>query len=190
MRVPVPLLKRPIDLVFVGFFAVNLLVVTYFIDIEQLTVTSPGSGQYPIWPPAPFVDMMHWWGKNFDPPLIAREPWWRATIWIDALFFGPYYAVALYAFVKCKEWIRIPSFMWASVMMTNVTVILFEELLGAHKSPRPGVILAANASWFLIPILMIVRMAMSPHPFTREASEAPAKEAPAKEAPAEEAKAS
>jgi hypothetical protein len=180
MRVPVPLTKRPIDLLFVIFFAINLGFITYIVDLEQLTVADPNAGQYPIWPPAPLVDLVHWWGRTYDPPLMAREPWWRATIWIDALFFGPFYAVAIYAFTKAKEWIRIPCFMWASVMMTNVTVILFEEMLGPHKTPRPGMILFANAAWFLLPILMIVRMARSPHPFTvakAEPAAAPLKEA-------------
>src|SRR5262249_26066407 len=128
----------------------------------------PSHFEYPIWPPAPFVDLVHWWGKTFDPPLLARPPWWRATIWIDALFFGPFYAAAIYAYVKGRDWIRLPSIMWASVMMTNVTVILFEEMLGAHKTSHPGMILFANAAWFLFPIAVIARVYRSEHPFTEE----------------------
>jgi hypothetical protein len=42
------------------------------------------------------VDVIHWWGNTFDPVLIARPAWWKVTIWIDALFFGPYYLFAIY----------------------------------------------------------------------------------------------
>ena len=88
--------------------------------------------EYPLWPPAFFVDIIHWYGRNFDPVLIARPVWWRMTIWIDSLFFGPFYVFAIYAWTKGKNWIRIPSVIWASVMMTNVTIILGEEFMGPH----------------------------------------------------------
>src|SRR5512134_2819918 len=108
----IPLSKRPLDVVFIAFFAVNLVFVTYMIDLEQLVIADPNEFVYPIWPPAFMVDLVHWWGRNFDPPLMAREAWWRATIWIDQIFFGPFYAVAIYAFVKGKNWIRLPSVVW------------------------------------------------------------------------------
>ena len=62
----------------------------------------PNHFTYPLWPPAKMVDLVHWYGRTFDPPLMARPAWWRATIWIDALFFGPFYAFAIYAFIKGK----------------------------------------------------------------------------------------
>ena len=61
------------------------------IDIEQLVIADPAHFTYPIWPPRFMVDLIHWWGRTYDPPLMAREPWWRATIWIDQLVFGPFY---------------------------------------------------------------------------------------------------
>jgi hypothetical protein len=149
---------RKIDWAFIAFFIVNLGFITYGIDIEQLTIANPERFTYPPWPPRAIVDLAHFWGRNFDPALMAREAWWRATIWIDVLGFGPFYAVALYAFVKRRDWIRLPSLLWAAVMMTNVTIILFEELAGAHRTPRPGPVVAANLPWLLIPALMIARM--------------------------------
>jgi hypothetical protein len=160
-----PLSKRPIDWFFLAFFVVNLGFITYIVDVEQLVIADPNHFDYPLWPPRAMVDMVHWWGRSFDPPLMAREAWWRATIWIDAVFFGPFYAAAIYAFVKGKEWIKTPSIIWASVMMTNVTIILFEELAGAHATPRPGVILAANAPWLLIPPFLIWRITRREQPF-------------------------
>lgn len=161
----VPLSKRPLDIAFIAFFAVNFVFVTYMIDLEQLVVADPDHFAYPLWPPAFIVDLVHWWGRHFDPPLMAREAWWRATIWIDQLFFGPFYAVAIYAFAKGRDWIRMPSVVWASVMMTNVTIILFEEFVGRHASPAPLMQIGANASWILFPILMLVRMWRCERPF-------------------------
>jgi len=168
MLTTIPLGERRLDLAFIVFFAINLGFITYIVDIEQLTVADPSHFSYPLWPPPPLVDMVHWWGRSFDPALMAREPWWRATIWLDVLGFGPFYAFAIYAFVKGRDFIRTPAIAWAGVMFANVTIILFEELLGAHKTPRPGVVVAANIPWLLMPWLVVARLSASAHPFSRE----------------------
>ena len=164
----IPLAERRLDFAFIVFFAINLGFITYVVDIEQLTIADANHFTYPLWPPHIFVDLIHWYGRNFDPPLMAREPWWRATIWIDVLGFGPFYAFAIYAFIKGRNWIRLPSLLWAAVMVTNVTVILFEEFLGPHATPRPGVVLFANLPWLFLPPILVARMWKHERPFTRD----------------------
>ncbi len=166
---PVPLSSRRLDYIFIGFFLINLSFITYLVDLEQLVIADPRNFDYPLWPPAPLVDLVHWWGKNFDPVLLARPAWWRATIWIDALFFGPFYWFALYAFFKGMDWFRLPSVILASVMMTNVTIILFEELVGAHATPERVLVLLVNVPWLLVPVGVIARMWKSEHPFSESA---------------------
>jgi hypothetical protein len=160
-----PIRSRPVDLVIVAFFAVNLLFITYMVDLEQLVIPDPAHFAYPAWPPHFMVDLVHWWGRTFDPVLLARPVWWRMTIWIDVLAFGPFYAVAIYAFVRGRGWIRVPSVMWASSMLTVVTVIMGEETFGPHRSPQLGVVWLANAGWILFPLLVLVRMARPTSPF-------------------------
>jgi hypothetical protein len=158
--------RRPWDLVFVAFFAVNLGFITYVVDIEQLVIRDPAHFSYPLWPPPPLVDLVHWWGRTFDPLLMARPAFWRMTIWIDVLFFGPFYACAIYAFVRGRDWIRLPAVLWAGTMLANVLIILMEERYGTHATPRWGVVLAANLPWLLLPLAVVARMAVSPYPFT------------------------
>jgi hypothetical protein len=166
-RRPIPISERRIDWLFVGFFLLNFTFITYVVDLEQLVVSDPAHFEYPFWPPAPLVDLVHWWGHTFDPVLLARPPWWKATIWIDVLFFGPYYAFAIYAFVRGRDWIRIPSVFWAGLMMANVTIIMSEEMFGPHATPRLGPVLFANLPWFLFPIAVVARVAPREHAFTR-----------------------
>ena len=173
MREVIPLRQRPIDIVIVIFFLVNISFITYIVDIEQITIANPvvldpPNFEYPLWPPRPLVNIVHWWGGRFDPVQLARPVWWKATIWIDALLFGPFYVIGLFAFIKGREWIRIPSIIYSSILWTNVTIILSEEIWGPHASPQLGIVLLANAAWFLFPILIIARMWSQLHPFSRE----------------------
>ena len=165
---PVPLKQRPFDIAIVVFFIINLFFVTYMIDIEQLVIADPQHFNYPVWPPKWMVDLVHWYGRNFDPVLIARPAWWRATIWIDSLFFGPYYLVAIYAFIKGKNWIRFGTIIWAAVMLTNVSIILFEEINGDHATPELSRVLMANTAWVIFPLIILYRMWRSVHPFSKE----------------------
>src|SRR4051794_25662273 len=154
----VPLRRRPIDVLFVAFFVVNAGVITYAVDLEQLVIADPARFRYPPWPPAPVVDVVHWYGRSFDPLLLARPAFWRMTIWIDILLFGPFYLAAIYAFVRSRAWIRVPALVWSGMMASNVLIILMEERYGVIASPHFGVVVAANLPWLLMPVAMILRM--------------------------------
>ncbi len=173
-RQPIPLAERKLDLAFIGFFAVNLLFITYIVDFEQIAIPNVASFTYPRWPPAPLVDLVQWYGRTFDPLLIARPPFWKASSWLDALYFGPYYGAAIYAFWKGRDWIRLPTIIYATMLFTNVVMIMSEEAWGVNASPRLAIVAALNLPWFLMPVGLIARMWPSEHPFTREQSAAPA----------------
>ena len=139
MRQAIPLARRPLDVAIVAFFAVNLLFTTYVVSLEQIAVADPVRDPPPPWPPTPLLALVRWWETSFDPLLLARPAWYRATIWLDVLLFGPFYAVAIYAYVRGRDWIRLPSVIWAAMLFTNVFIILFDELKGAYPTPAPGV---------------------------------------------------
>ena len=44
---------------------------------EQLVIADPYDFEYPSWPPRFMVDAVHWWGRTFDPLLMARPTWWK-----------------------------------------------------------------------------------------------------------------
>ncbi len=170
-RQAIPLSRRPGDIAILAFFTINLLFITYMVDLESLVIPDPLHFTYPAWPPSPVVNMVHSYGSTFDPDLMARQPWWKMTIWIDVLFFGPFYVFGIYAFIKGKEWIRTPSIIYSSMLLTNVLIILSEERYGQHAAPNFPVVLSLNLPWLLFPIFILIRMGLSPHPFTKEAGE-------------------
>jgi hypothetical protein len=172
-RVAIPLGQRKLDWVLVAFCAVNLFFITYFIDIEQLTVANPLHFHYPLWPPRPFVDLVHSYGQKYDPLLMARPAFWRMTIWIDVIWNGPFYVFAIYAIIRGREWIRVPALVWCGSMTAVVLIILSEEYNGVHRAPQFLVILALNLPWLLLPLGTLARMARA-HPFSRPAVNEPA----------------
>jgi hypothetical protein len=161
----IPLRRRRTDLIFVAFFVVNVGFITYVVDFEQLVVSDPARPTYPIWPPAPLVDLVHWYGSHYDPLLMARPAFWQMTIWIDAVFFGPFYLFAIYAFVRGRDWIRLPALVWSGTMMANVLIILMEERYGRYATPHFPLVLALNGPWLALPFAVIWRMRRE-HPFT------------------------
>lgn len=182
MRERVPLGQRRYDWVFVAFFLVNLCFITYFVDIEQLTIADPAHFSYPAWPPHWTVDLVHWYGNRYDPLLMARPQWWRMTIWIDVVYFGPFYLAAILSWLRGWDRIRVPALVWSGMMISNVVIILGEEWAGPLATHHWWMVFGANAPWLLLPFAVIWRMRRD-HPFTRPVA-APAT-APAEAVPAE-----
>ena len=161
----IPLHQRKLDWFFIGFFLINLLFITYIVDIEQLIIPDPYHFTQALWPPAPMVKMIHNYGTTLDPLLMARPQWWKNTIWLDVVFYGPFYVAALYAFIKGKNWIRIPAIFYSGMMFADVLIILGEEIAGPHATPHLPIVLLLNLPWLLMPILLTLRLRKE-RPFT------------------------
>ena len=71
MRTVIPLRRRKLDLLIIAFFILNLGFITYIVDIEQIIIPDPYHFDYPVWPPRPFVDMVHHYGETIDPVLMG-----------------------------------------------------------------------------------------------------------------------
>ena len=171
--VKLPLWSRWCDLVTLAYFAFNLGLVCYIVDIEQILITNPHDAAEVAavaWPPQPMISLIHWYAHNYDPVLLARPPWWRATIWVDVLFYGPFYVLASYALIKGANWIRIPAIIYSASILTVLLVILFEETLGDHATPSWDLVMLLNAPWVVLPAMILLRMSLSPLPFSIHAN--------------------
>jgi hypothetical protein len=171
-RRPIPLAQRPWDYVFLAFFLLNFCFITYIVDLEQLVIANPAHFTSPLWPPAPLVDMVHNYARALDPLVLARPAWWKMTIWFDALGFGPFYAASIYAYIRGRDWIRLPSLLYGASIITIVCIILSEEYGGPHATPHFAIVLLLNLPWIIIPALIIVRMWRAEHPFTHASESA------------------
>jgi hypothetical protein len=165
-----PLRRRPYDIVLLIFITINLVLVTYLISIEQLTIPDSSNFEYPAWPPPAVVDIIHNYGSTYDPLQMARPAFWKMTIWIDVVLFGPFYAAAIYALIRRRNWIRTPALIWSGMMLANVLIILMEERFGVWAAPNWNFMIALNLPWLLLPLAMMWRMRKDPFPAEKEAS--------------------
>ena len=141
-RTPIPFRQRRLDWLFVFFFVINFFFITYVVDLEQLVIANPTQYRQPAWPPPVMLKIIHAYGSTYDPLLMARPQWWKQTIWLDVLFYGPFYFVAILAFLRGSEWIRLPAIFYSGMMFADVFIILghgaaFPQL--ARKAKAKGV---------------------------------------------------
>jgi len=68
---------------------------------------------------------------------------------------------------KGKEWIRLPSIIYAVSMISGVIMILSEEAFGQYRTSHLALVVFANASWIIFPLIILFRMGLNEHPFTR-----------------------
>jgi hypothetical protein len=78
---------------------------------------------------------------------------------------------------KGKEWIRLPSIIYAVSMISGVIMILGEEAFGQYHTSHLAIVVAANAAWIIFPLIILFRLGLNEHPFTRTTASLPASKA-------------
>jgi hypothetical protein len=166
MSSAVPIQQRKFDWFFVAFFA-------YFTLTSFLGDSTPALGR-PSPDSAWFMSRAIYWiyGMHTD-PLVLHDPMFvQVACFFSAFLFGPFHAVAAYAFYKGKSWIRTPALIWAGGMFEGSFIFLAAELLGdkplfksvcatcqfdyvAQNIPK---MLAFNIWYVLIPVLVAIRL--------------------------------
>ncbi|KAA6358794.1 MAG: hypothetical protein EZS28_045679, partial [Streblomastix strix] len=73
-------------------------------------------------------------------------------------YFGPFYAIALYAFIKKKNWIRNYVIIWASMILVNLIVTVAEQLYGEFHTAYPGMMFVTYGAYIIFPILGLIRI--------------------------------
>lgn len=174
---PIPLRERSRDWFFVVIFAI-FASTSFLIDTAN-TVGRPNP--YSDNPMSRFVyDQM----VGIDPVLVANPRAVQVTVgFVSALVFGVFYLVLVYAFVRGREWIRLPAIFFAGMVVMGTAMYLAVGLLGDaplfalacgpgsgfdYKSPNALMSVAVNGFYPLVALLLVARMWRA-HPFARRA---------------------
>ena len=105
----------------------------------------------------------------------------QVTVGTSAVLFGVFYLVLIYAFVRGREWIRLPAVFYAGMVVMGTGVYLAVGLLGDaplfhlacgpdsaydYKFVSAAKSLAYNLPYPLVALLLVARVWRT-HPFTR-----------------------
>ena len=104
----------------------------------------------------------HGYNASVD-PLFGVMPFYVRALMIVSLFaFGPMDVLVVYAFVRRREWIRVPALVFAGAQMTAMTTYFLIEALGDIPPLNWPALVAANGPYLVFPALLLVRLRRAP----------------------------
>jgi hypothetical protein len=162
-----PLRERPLDIFLVACFCVfsfSSFVYEQFIvfGVDLTTATDV------------FGRSWYWYARSFDPVFLDPPLWLRIMCTIDGYVFGAFYPVFIYAFVKGRNWVRIPALLYGAAIVYSTLVYFGWEFLDASNRAAanlPAVVLV-NVPYTIVPLLLMWRV-RSPQPFGPTAAQQP-----------------
>jgi hypothetical protein len=168
-----PISKRKSDWYYVYFFVINLVVAVSIYDTTMIFVPKSCSVGVPNdcdptttwWPPTVLARAFHQHMYDNDPLGYARPTWFMVTIWMGLLLWGPFYIVAIFAFIRGDNRIRIPCIMYCTAMIVILTMITAENLIGPHKRADVYSFFQENALWLVTIPALLIKMLKSDTPF-------------------------
>jgi hypothetical protein len=81
----------------------------------------------------------------------------------------PFYVVLVYALLTARNWIQLPSVIYATMIVSLTGIVVFGvEFFGEPqwRTPDPAKFLPFNLPYVLVPLLLLIRM-RKPDPFKR-----------------------
>lgn len=174
-RAPVPLSERRYDWFFIVMF--TFFAATSFCGdlVNFLFRPDPDSHHFL----ARLVYRLY--AQDADPLLAANPRFLQAGAGVSTLVFGTFYVVLVYAFVRGRDWIRLPAAFYAGMVVEATFLVLvvgfagdaplFKRVCGAaytgfdYTFTDVPKVLAFNVPYIVVPLLLVARMWRS-HPFS------------------------
>ncbi len=168
-KVVIPFSQRKWDALHVFTFAM-MLVIAFTIDIISGTAPTGhrlanGTNVWGVslenagwWPPRFFYESTLSYCALADQVFCHNPMWMKIMALWSPVFYGPFYLFAMYAFVRGRDWIRIPALMWAWGMFMFLTVIMAEEWGGDYPSQDFSIAFIANFYYWIYPLLLMARL--------------------------------
>ncbi|MBW2289954.1 MAG: DUF2781 domain-containing protein [Deltaproteobacteria bacterium] len=146
------ILRRPVDLVLICFFAVSIAYGFLFSLPEGLGVpVSPDSS----WPP---LRALHEWAVAEEPAHLDPPPNLIAACLFDGLFQAPVLLFIVAGLVRPRRWLKPLGLVYAGAATTNMFFYFSQTFLGPHPPPNTAYYLAFNLPWLIAPIVLGARL--------------------------------
>jgi len=147
------LLKRPVDIVLICFFAVSITYGFLFSLPEGLGV--PVAPDSP-WPP---LRALHDWAVAEEPAHLDPPANLIAACLFDGLFQAPVLLFVIAGLLRPRTWLKPVGLVYAGAATTNMFFYFTQTFLGPHPPPNTAYYLAFNLPWLIAPMALGARVA-------------------------------
>jgi hypothetical protein len=158
-----PLRRRGFDFVFIVFFCWAFVTCIISDAIPTLGIVQSADS------PNILAQWNYAYASVNDPLFLNPPVWMRFVTGLSAFVYAPFYVVLVYALITARNWIQLPSVIYATMIASITGIVVFGvEFFGEPewRTPNPLGFLAFNLPYVLIPLLLLIRM-RKPMPFTR-----------------------
>jgi hypothetical protein len=147
------ILKRPLDLFFVSFFCV--FAITSFVFDPYIVFSVDISTSTDIVGRSWF-----WYARSYDPVFLDTPLWLRILLATDAFILGPLYPFLIYAFVRSRNWIRIPAIIYGTMLAFSTLIYFSWEFLDIHNRQVADlfVVVLVNIPYTIVALLVMWRV--------------------------------
>lgn len=146
-----PLGRRPWDLLLVICFALfaftSLVMEPYFVFGADLAHSRD-----------PFARLWYFYAASWDPIFLDGPAFLRLICGIDLFLFGPFYLLAIYAFARRCDWIRIPGLMYAAAMLYSMVVYFGAEFMTERARANLPLVVLVNVPYPIVALALAWRL--------------------------------
>ncbi|GIL85390.1 hypothetical protein Vretimale_10666 [Volvox reticuliferus] len=151
------LLTNILDGIFLAYFILHIPT-TIVVDSQSVV-------------PARFIpswakELIQWHIKTNGDHLVGTNPLWFVSLVACECFIQlPFFFFATYAFIKRRNWIRMPSILYGTHVATSMVPILVDILLSPSSGPKRVTLALIYLPYLIVPLLLVVRMVVTAQPF-------------------------
>ncbi|KAL9645062.1 hypothetical protein ABK040_004554 [Willaertia magna] len=144
--------SRPLHLIFVLYF-ISHIPITIFFDAQP--ILSPYIPQ--LYPTAVKEFMRTAWLEPFQDHLMMKLPTWFISFAFCEIFLQlPFFFFAVYAYINCKSWIRIPTIIYSTHVITTMIPILGVFLFDKEMKNHNPITLSVYSIYLVLPLLILI----------------------------------
>lgn len=145
-----PLSQRPRDWFFVLFFAL-------FASTSLTSDTLHGLGLIDDTSVLGRANL--WYGQVAgDDFFLAKPGYARFGTLMSAFVYGPFYLCLVYAFIKGKDWIRVPALLYVGAILFGTVQFLWWEFSQGQPPRVLPIFFAFYGPYVVVPLLLAVRL--------------------------------
>ncbi|GLC33960.1 hypothetical protein PLESTB_000822800 [Pleodorina starrii] len=150
-------LTSVLDGLFLAYFIIHVPT-TILVDSQSVVPAQ----YFPGWA----KDLLQWHIKTNGDHLVSTNPlWFVSMVFCECFVQLPFFFVAAYAFIKRRNWIRIPCIIYGAHVATTMVPILTEILFSPAAGPKRVTLALIYLPYLIVPLLLVVRMAVVAQPF-------------------------